>query len=495
MAEWVCHSGARAQRGNPESKNTGFRNMDSGLAPSGRPGMTKAWRRIAMALTQELGRFVATLSFEKLPPEAVEIARTGFIDTVATLIAGAHDPAPQLLRKGLQPAPGAASLYFSGETATAPEAAWINGTAGHALDYDDVGCRGHVSTVLVPAILAEAETLGLGGREMFAAYVAGYETWAELSRRDPGHHHRKGWHPTGIFGAIGAGAACAVLRRLTAEQATATIALSASQAGGIMANFGTMTKPFHAGRAAHAGLISARLAELGFTASPDALDHPQGFLSAVSPEGKADRDGPSPAFGEDWHIVKQRLSIKKYPACYCTHRSLDGMLDLLAQHPLKPADIAQITVSLSQTHSLILRNHTPQTGLEGKFSMEFAMAAAVISRRASLGEYTDEFVRRPEVQQLMRKVRLVTNENYDPVQIGASVYDQVTVELANGERLESEKVKRARGHAELPLGEAELFDKFRTCPDAGHARISPERLFDRLRNLEKISAGELTAVN
>src|SRR5207253_5643963 len=298
----------------------------------------------------------------------------------------------------------------------------------------------------------------------------------------------------GIFGAIGAGAACANLRRLDPERATAAIALSASQAGGIMANFGTMTKPFHAGRAAHAGLVSARLAELGFTAASDALEHPQGFLSAVSPEGKADRDGPSPAFGEEWHIVKQRLSIKKYPACYSTHRSLDGMLDLLAKHPLKAADIAQITVSLSQTHSLILRNHTPQTGLEGKFSMEFAMAAAVISRRASLGEYTDDFVRRPEVQELMRRVRLVTNENYDPVQIGASVYDQVTVELTNGQRLESEKVRRARGHAELPLGEAELFDKFRTCLDAGHARISPERLFDRLRNLEKISASELTAI-
>src|SRR5712671_5229196 len=443
-----------------------------------------------MPLTQDLGRFAAGLTFEALPAEAVETARTGITDTVATMIAGAHDPAPQLLRQGLAPAPGPASLYFSGETATAPEAAWINGTAGHALDYDDVGCRGHVSTVLVPAILAEAETLGpsggLGGREMLAAYVAGYETWAELSRRDPGHHHAKGWHPTGIFGAIGAGAACAALRRLSPEQATMAIALSASQAGGIMANFGTMTKPFHAGRAAHAGLVSARLAELGFTASPDALEHPQGFLSAVSPEGKADRDGPSPAFGEAWHIVKQRLSIKKYPACYCTHRALDGMLDLLAKHPLKPADIARITVSISKTHSLILRNHTPQTGLEAKFSMEFAMAAAVISRRAGLGEYTDEFVRRPEVQELMRRVQVTTNQDYDPVQVGASVYDQVTIELTSGETIQSEKVRRARGHADLPLGEPELFDKFRTCLDVGHARISSERLFERLKKLEAI---------
>ena len=256
------------------------------------------------------------------------------------MVAGAHDPAPQLLRRGLMPQPGPASLYFSGEGAAAPEAAWINGTAGHALDYDDVGCRGHVSTVLLPAILAEAETLGASGREMFAAYVAGYETWAELARRDPGHHHVKGWHPTGIFGAIGAGAACAGLRRLSPEQATMAVALAASQAGGIMANFGTMTKPFHAGRAAHAGVVAARLAGLGFTAAADALEHPQGFLSAVSPEGKADREGPVPPLGTEWQIVRQGISIKKYPACYCTHRALDGMLELLARHPMKPGDFS-----------------------------------------------------------------------------------------------------------------------------------------------------------
>jgi len=447
-----------------------------------------------MPLTQEIGRFAAGLTFERLPVEAVEIARTGIIDTVATMVAGAHDPAPQLLRRGLMPQPGPASLYFSGEGAAAPEAAWINGTAGHALDYDDVGCRGHVSTVLLPAILAEAETLGASGREIFAAYVSGYETWAELARRDPGHHHVKGWHPTGIFGAIGAGAACAALRRLSPEQATMAVALAASQAGGIMANFGTMTKPFHAGRAAHAGVVAARLAGLGFTAAADALEHPQGFLSAVSPEGKADREGAVPPLGEEWQIVRQGISIKKYPACYCTHRALDGMLELLGSHPLKPAEIARITVVISKTHSLILRNHAPQTGLEAKFSMEFAMAAAVIARRASLGEYTDAFVRRPDVQELMRKAAIVTNENYDPEVSGASVWDQVTVELANGERVESEKVRRARGHAERPLGEGELFDKFRTCFDAGHARLSPEVLFDRLRRLETISARELTAI-
>jgi 2-methylcitrate dehydratase PrpD len=448
-----------------------------------------------MGLTQDLGRFVADLSFERLPQDAAEVARIGFIDCIATMIAGAPDPAPQLLRRALQPTDGEATLYFTGEKSPAPEAAWVNGTAGHALDYDDVASlRGHPSTVLVPAIIAEGEALGASGRAMLAAYVAGYETWAELAWRDPGHHHRKGWHPTGIFGPIGAAAACASLRRLDADGATRALALAASQSGGTMANFGTMTKPFHAGRSAHAGVMSARLAELGFTASPDALEHPQGFLSAVSPAGEVDRETLPQRLGIDWWITKYRLGIKKYPACYCTHRALDAMLELLAGHPLGPEQIERITVSISDTHALILRNHKPQTGLAAKFSMEFAMAAAVIARRAGLAEYTDAFVQRPEVQKLMRRVQVETNQNYDPEVSGASAYDQVRVDLAGGSTVTSEKVSRAKGHADRPLSEDELFEKFRTCLDAGGARIAPEVLFDRLRRLEDLSARELTAV-
>jgi 2-methylcitrate dehydratase PrpD len=448
-----------------------------------------------MSLTQDLGSFVANVTFERLPAESVEVARIGFIDCIATMIAGAGDQAPQLLREALKPTSGEATLYFSGESAPSPEAAWINGTAGHALDYDDVAAlRGHPSTVLVPAILAEAEALGASGRDMLAAYVAGYETWAELSWRDPGHHHRKGWHPTGVFGPIGAAAACAVLRRLDPLRTTHALALATSQSGGIMANFGTMTKPFHAGRSAQSGLIAARLAEVGFTASQDALEHPQGFLSAISPTGEVDRETPARALGAEWKIVKYGLGIKKYPACYCTHRALDAMLELLTERPLKPQEIERITVSLSDTHALILRNHRPQTGLEAKFSMEFAMASAVVARRAGLVEYTDAFVGRPEIQDLMPRVRVETNQNYDPEVSGASVWDQVRVDLVAGGSIESEKVRRAKGHADRPLSEAELFEKVRGCLDAGRARIAPDVLFDRLGHLESLSAREVTAV-
>src|SRR5689334_12677123 len=290
-------------------------------------------------LTRSLGAFVSGLQLEGIPSEALGVVHTGFADCVGTMIAGSIEDPPKILHKALAPPAGDATLYLAGPRAPAPEAAWINGTAGHALDYDNVALRGHPSTVLVPAILAEGEALGASGRDMLAAYVAGYETWAELAWRDPGHHHRKGWHPTGIFGPIGAAAACAVLRGLDADRATSAIALAASQSSGVMANFGTMTKPFHAGRSAHSGLIAARLAGVGFTASQDALEHPQGFLSAVSPAGEADRETPAAGLGREWRIAKQRLGIKKYPACYCTHRALDAMLALLNARPLKPEEI------------------------------------------------------------------------------------------------------------------------------------------------------------
>jgi 2-methylcitrate dehydratase PrpD len=448
-----------------------------------------------MSLTRALGQFVSDLSPNRVPAEAAAIARTGFIDCVGVMIAGREEDPTRILGEVLDAGTGDATLYFSERKADGPQAAWINGTAAHALDFDDVALRGHPSTVLVPAILAEAETLDVSGREMVTAYVAGYETWAELVRREQGFHHGKGWHPTGIFGAIGAAAACASLRRLDPAQATQAIALGASQSSGLMANFGTMTKPFHAGRSAHSGVMAARLAAAGFTSSEDALEHPQGFLGAVSPAGDVDRASPADALGETWQIISSGLNIKKYPACYCTHRAIDGMLDLLKAQPLRPDDIDGITVRLSENYATILRNHLPQTGLAAKFSIEFAMTSAVVANRVGLTELTDAFVRRQDVQDLMGKVKIETNTDYDPDQPGASVADQVIVRRRAGGELEGERVSRARGHAEKPLGESELFAKFENCLQAGRSAVAPAVLFARLQGMEGVSARSLTSTH
>jgi len=392
----------------------------------------------------------------------------------------------------LAPGDGPATMVFSRDKGPAPEVAWINGVAAHALDYDDVALRGHPSTVLVPAILAEAETLGSSGADMIVAYVAGYETWAELFRRDNGLLHQKGWHPTGLYGAVGAAAACASLRRLDADKAAQAIALGASQSAGLMSNFGTMTKPFHAGKSAHAGIMAARLAEAGFTANTDALEHPQGFLNAISPSGKPDRES-EPRLGEDWAILSQGLGIKKYPTCYCTHRAIDCMLDLVADHPVKPEEVRKITVNISDYFATVLRNHAPRTGLAAKFSMEFAMASGVVAKRVGLRELTDEFVQREDIQALMRRVEIVTTSDYDAELAGAAPADSVRVELESGTVIEGVPVKRATGHATRPLSEAQIYDKFADCLDAGGSDVPAEVLFARLKAIQSMTARELTA--
>ena len=348
--------------------------------------------------------------------------------------------------------------------------------------------------MLVPAILAEAEALGSSGADMIVAYVAGYETWAELFKRDSGLLHVKGWHPTGLYGAIAAAAACASLRRLDPDKAAQAIALGASQSSGLMANFGTMTKPFHAGKAAHAGIMAARLAEAGFTANTDALEHPQGFLHAISPEGTEDRSGSAKA-GTEWRILSEGIGIKKYPTCYCTHRAIDCLLDLMQASPVRPDEVKKITVNISDYFATVLRNHSPQTGLAAKFSMEFAMASGVVARRVGLRELTDAFVQRPEVQALMQRVEIVTTSEYDTEMPGAAPTDAVTVELASGRSIAGEPVARATGHASRPLTEAQLYDKFADCLDVGGSDIPAEAMFKRLQAIQSISARELTALH
>jgi len=436
-------------------------------------------------LTRQLGEFVAKTTFSDIPEQALATIRFGITDCVGTTLAGRNEPPPQILKQVLDPVPGKSTLLFDAKTKIrAPEAAWINGAAAHALDYDDVALRGHPSTVLVPAILAEAEELGASGKDVALAYAVGYEVWAAICNRDPDQHHNKGWHPTGIFGAIGAAAACAKLHGLSEEKAAMAIALGASQSAGIMANFGTMTKPFHAGRSAHSGLIAARLAKAGFTSSMDALEHPQGFLAAVSPNARVDRESVT-QIGKEWNLINQGISIKKYPLCFCTHRALDGMLDLLARHPVKADQVQAVRVTTSRRNVTILRNNNPQTGLEAKFSMQFAMTSCIVAGRAGLNELTDAFVLRPDVQELQKKVTVIPTDEEDPAKPGYAIFDLVEIDLKDGTKLVSDKITQVRGDASSPLKPEELWMKFEDCARAGDVRdFGARELFDALMSIE-----------
>lgn len=437
-------------------------------------------------LTLELGEFVAGLRYTDIPDRALHIIRSGFVDTIGVLVGGSKDLAVTLLARTLDPKFGNSESFVHGDLISAPEAAWINGTAAHALDYDDGANRSHPSAVLVSAILAEAQAVNASGEDMASAYLAGYEVLAELAHRDADQPVNKGWHPTGVFGAIAATAAVANLHRLDAHQTAHALALAASQSSGIVSNFGSMTKPFHAGRAAHAGVLSVRLAAAGFTASIDTLEHPQGLLSAVSPQGRVDRSSPLRA-GSGWHILRNGLNVKKYPMCFCAHRCIDALLELKKEYDLSPSRIRLITTSISRRNAAILRNNLPQTALEAKFSMQFAMATAVLSGRVSLAELNDDFVQRYDVQALMKIVKVEVLDNELPGS-GHAPFDWVAIETKDGNLIASRKIEHAAGAFEEPLETSDLKNKFVDCLQSVSAPFNAGQMFDAMHAFDSASS-------
>lgn len=439
------------------------------------------------ALTGALADFVATFRPETVPERCLYGARIGMLDCVGVMIAGVGEDASRLVA-GLVAASSAndgAPEIPSGRNLAPADAALVNGTAAHALDYDDVGMDGHPSAVLTPAILAEGWSLGASGEDALAAYVAGYEVWALLQELEPGRMHERGFHPTAIWGAPACAAACARLNRLDADKTAHAIAISASLAGGLVANFGTMTKPLHVGRTAQAGVLAARLAKEGFTGSPDALEHAAGFMRAHSPSGAPNLAPADWKLGRTWRMAEYGINIKRYPMCYGASRSTDAMLDLVTQHDLKAGGISEINVRIGTTQALMLRNHEPQTGLEAKFSLEFAMASALLMRRVGMRELTDDFVRRDDIRAAMRKVRTTTTEEkMDDMPFAPD--DRVHVVLASGETLVHEPVVRPKGSWQKPLTEVELKEKFSDCAGLVLSPARSDALFERLGDIGRL---------
>ena len=438
------------------------------------------------SLTQDIGAFIAGLRYEDAPAAATPIIRNGFTDFVATVVLGRNDEVTTCVRNTLvgRNEDAEARILLSATRKSGPSAALVNGTASHSQDYDDVGLVGiqptHPSASIAPAIFAEAESLQCDGKAMIRAYVAAFEVWGELASRDPDEVHLKGWHPTGTFGAIAAAAAAASLRGLSANQAANAVALAATMASGVIANFGSMAKPYHAGRSGQSGVIAARLAAAGMTASADALESPLGFLAAISPRGQADRSSPV-QFGKRWFMESHGLGFKLFPMCYGAHRALDGMFTLLAKTPFEPGDVERIEVESNQGQFSNLVQTNPQNVLDAKFSMEFAMACAVIARRCTRAEFTRDFVHRPDVRDLMSRVKRVIIETQ------GHHGDGLIVHLKDGRRLE-QRFTFPLGHARRPAPPEAFWTKFADCVEGAFSPGLDRQLFDQLQSIEKLSS-------
>src|SRR5947208_1684422 len=292
---------------------------------------------VATKLTRTLAAQASAVTYEALPEPVRELVRQCVLDYYGVALAGADDPLAKILVDELAEAGGAAQAGIIGHTARLPalSAALVNGAIGHALDYDDVNLAmpGHPSVAILPGLIALAEQRGSSGREVIAAFVAGYETACRIGLAlRPGHYDR-GFHATGTVGCFGAAAACAHLLGLDADATARALGIAGTQAAGLKSQFGTMCKPFHAGRASQSGLLAARLAARGFSSRPDLVECEQGFALTHGPDFNPEAALAAPPNG--FHIFANLF--KYHAACYLTHGRV-----LKAKHDagIPSADIA-----------------------------------------------------------------------------------------------------------------------------------------------------------
>lgn len=410
-------------------------------------------------LTQRLAHVLAT----RLPPGAdldepsLAAVSRAMLDTIGVMVAGCAE-APVIT---LAPA-----LTATAGPSMAREAAVLLGTAAHALDFDDVGFGGHVSAVLVPALLAASLTRSVSGADFARAYVAGYEVWSELATRDRDMYHLRGFHPTSVLGAVAAAGAVAVLLGLDQARIAAALGLGASMASGLVVNFGSMAKPFHAGRAAEAGLLAAQLAQSGMTASDNALEGAKGFLACYTPQGALDLDRPLNCEATPgWMLARRQPSMKRYPVCYAAHRAVDAAVALSAVLRAQPP--ARIEVTTSDRHATTLRFRDPATVSEARFSLEFCVATALMRGHLGLAELSAAGLAAPDVRALMPRISRRIADHRDPQLDGYALFDRVELFDGAGALLATQAITRPRGHADNPADFADLLAKFHDCVAVG----------------------------
>lgn len=445
-------------------------------------------------VTETVAEFVAKADLSGAPEEVWEIARRAVVDTVGVTIAARRDPGFQALVQTIQAElpPGRSTVLATGERTTAASAALLNGAAGHALDFDDVADQiyGHPSVVLVPTVLAVAEAEGGSGGDAVEAYALGFQVDCAIAAGiDVRRHYQHGWHSTATIGVLGATAAAARLMHLDTEGIRHALGIAASTASGSRQNFGSMTKPLHPGLAARDAVLAASLARNGFTADPDQLDGPLGYFAMYT--GGVDAPAVAEALEEPWALARHGLNVKKYACCYNTHRTADAILDLVHGERMQADRIAEIRLTLEPGGFDPLIHRNPSTGLQGKFSPEYVLAAAIVDHEITLASFLDEAVQRPETRAL---VQLVSRHESATPPFGTPewefAYAAVEVEYSDGQ-VHRRRVDVPRGDTREPLQRADLEAKFYDCVSFSGQEWDAETLLDELWHIDTRSSSGL----
>ncbi len=437
-----------------------------------------------MNVTTILADFVAKSRWEDCPASAVAAARGAILDCLGVMLAGSREPSARILQAVTLAEGGSplCTVVGAGRRTGAVWAALCNGTAAHALDFDDTNflLLGHPSAPVLAATLAAGELALADGQALVHAFLLGFEVETTVAAVINPAHYDHGWHATCTLGTLGAAAAAARLLGLDTAQIRTALAVAASQSSGLKENFGTMTKPFHAGHAARSGVLAALLAREGWTASEQALEGPQGFFNVLGAGPR--RLEVLDTLGAPWKILSSGVAVKPYPSCACTHSIIDGALELRRAHGIRPADVAEVTVGVNALVPRILIHSDPRSGLEAKFSAEFSAAAALCDGRVGIATFRDDKTRDPAIRALMPRVRMRVDPDI-PGDLERHMWTRVTVLLRDG-RSWSVGPREVPGHPSNPLTAEALREKFEECARLALPADRVESVRQMLESLE-----------
>lgn len=442
-----------------------------------------------MTAAETLARRVRTVHYDALPDAVIEAAKYAVEDTIAVALAGASGANTETALAAIDGAPGPATVWGRGSTASALDAAFVNAVSAHALDFDDCTTTigGHPSAPLVPPIIALGEALDTGGQAIIEAYVAGYETLSRLGRAVMPEHYEIGWHPTATLGVFGAAAAASKLLGLGEEETAAALAIAPSLAAGTKKGFGTQLKSLQVGMAARNGLLAARLAAAGCDAPADAIEGGLGFFALFNDgAGRASALAGEPGTG--WALLDPGIQVKQHPCCGSAHGAIDAAIALHAAHgPMPLGSIDRVIVSAHPRRLGHTDNPAPRTGLEAKFSMQFLVALALARGRIRLADFEEPFdggLYRP----FAAKLELVAADMADEF--------EATVEVRSGSTTRSAACSTPLGRGgERPMTAGERDAKFADCTVAALPQERAAALLQSLRRLERLAhVSELTAL-
>jgi 2-methylcitrate dehydratase PrpD len=421
----------------------------------------------APGLTKYVSEFIVNTKYEDIPENVIALGKKTILDGFGLALAGSASTAGPRIRQyieSLGPCGGSSSVIGTKMKVHPRFAALANGISIHADDYDDTGSALHVAAPTLPPSFALCELDRRSGKDLMLAFHVGVEVANKIGDAVSPRHQQDGYHPTGTIGTFGSAAACAKLRGLNAEQTAIALAIAGSEASGLRDNFGSMTKPFHAGHAGESGSVAADLAAIGWTAAPDILEAPLGFFQVgggFDPKVIVDR------LGKPWMFASPGDLIKRFPCGTIQQQVMDEMLRLIQKNDIKAADVEKVEVAGNKSNYNTLFQHHPTTGLQGKFSMEYAMSILLIERKATLASFTDAVVQRPDVQDMIRRVRYYVDPEYNKLELQGASLQAMLVEqsflkiyMKDG-RVISGRTEPAKGSPENPMTYEEVADKFR----------------------------------